>query len=103
MNGLLWANFTDDELRGIFGRIVASESPKQLGRSVRWIFPALSPAERAAGLREVRMMVEAPLFDLLLAQVLPTLSPPDAAKLAAALADEPTQALADSGRPTALA
>ncbi|MEO6270701.1 MAG: hypothetical protein ABIP08_10400 [Lautropia sp.] len=58
MNQHLWRLFSDDELHGILGRIMASESPSQLARAVSWIVPALSPDERAAVVLGARATVD---------------------------------------------
>jgi len=44
---LLWRLYSDDELRAIEGRIVASETPEQLAVGMRWMLPSLTPNERA--------------------------------------------------------
>ncbi len=51
---LLWRLYSDDELRGIEGAIVASESPEQLALGMRWMLPSLTPKERAGLLSGAR-------------------------------------------------
>jgi hypothetical protein len=85
LNALLWELFTDQELGGIFHAILASESPEQLGRSVRWVLPALSPAERARVLGGARASIEPQVFQHLVGQLRQFLSPRDGEKLEAAL------------------
>lgn len=45
---LLWQLYTDDELRRIEGAIVASETPEEIGASMRWMLPSITPQERRA-------------------------------------------------------
>lgn len=85
MNQCLWRLFSDDELHGILGRIMASESPSQLARAVRWIVPALSPDERAEVVLGARATVDPAVFAVLLRQIRSLLDPRDAEKLARAL------------------
>lgn len=47
-NGLLWANYSDEELVQLHEQIVASISPEDNLLVARWMIPALNPAERAA-------------------------------------------------------
>lgn len=46
-NQALWAAYGDAELREIEGRILASIGPQEMSQWLRWMIPALSPAERA--------------------------------------------------------
>jgi hypothetical protein len=46
-NQALWAAYTDEELFEIHGRILASIGPREMSDILRWMIPALSPAERA--------------------------------------------------------
>lgn len=46
-NQALWAAYTDAELMEIHGRILASIAPREMSETLRWLIPALSPAERA--------------------------------------------------------
>lgn len=45
-NQALWAAYDDAELREIEGRILASIGPQEMSQWLRWLIPALSPAER---------------------------------------------------------
>lgn len=52
---LLWQLYSDDELRQIEGAIVASETPAEIGQSMRWMLPSITPQERAALLGGAKM------------------------------------------------
>jgi hypothetical protein len=84
-NALLWELFTDQELGGIFKAILSSESAQQLGRSVRWVLPALSPAERARVLGSARASIAPQVFQHIMGQLRQFLSSGDCEKLEAAL------------------
>jgi iron-sulfur cluster repair protein YtfE (RIC family) len=45
---LLWAHYTDDELRDLEQTIIAAATPEQLATNLRWMLPALTPSERRA-------------------------------------------------------
>jgi hypothetical protein len=47
LNGLLWDALSDLELGALYQRIVSRESPSDLGRTVRWLLPAISHPERS--------------------------------------------------------
>jgi hypothetical protein len=85
LNPLLWAAFTDDDLLGIYGRILASERPEQLELSVRWLLPAVEPDERVRIVGGARAAMPAPVFEQLLPQVRSVLSARDYDKLVDAL------------------
>lgn len=46
-NQALWAAYGDAELRELEGRILASIGPQEMSQWLRWMIPALNPAERA--------------------------------------------------------
>lgn len=46
-NQALWASYTDAELQALHGRILASIGPREMSETLRWMIPALAPAERA--------------------------------------------------------
>jgi iron-sulfur cluster repair protein YtfE (RIC family) len=85
-NAVLWAAYGDDELHAIEQRLVASipQDVKQL--ALRWIVPAMNPAERASFLREMRAHVPAAAFAAMLAGVQPALTEAEQRKLNHALA-----------------
>lgn len=61
-NALLWELFTDEELRAIEGRLVASIAPGDAMRSLRWMIPAIEHADRVALLTGLRHAPK-PVFD----------------------------------------
>jgi hypothetical protein len=85
LNALIWELFSDAEIGEIFGAIIASESPEQLGRTIRWMIPALDPESRALVVGNARPSIPAPVFMQLLAGMRATLHPRDFAKLETAL------------------
>lgn len=95
VNAQLWKLFSDEELHAIHGRIMASESPAQLARALRWMMPALNPAERAAVVKGARATIEPSVFGVLLSQIWSLLNGCDKEKL--------DRALDDGGEPAASA
>lgn len=89
-NQLLWSCYSDDELRALEGAIVASLPPAENLMYMRWMIPAVTPAERAGLLGGMQAAAPAPVFAAVLDTVQPHLSPQDWAKLTLALA--PAQA-----------
>jgi hypothetical protein len=85
VNALLWELFTNEELQGIFGQIVGSESPDQLMRGVRWILPSLDPDQRAKLVLRARGNIPAPVFSQLMGALQAFLAPRDHDKLLRAL------------------
>ncbi|MDR7333537.1 hemerythrin domain-containing protein [Roseateles asaccharophilus] len=61
-NQALWAAYTDAELFEIHGRILASIGPREMGDVLRWMIPALSPAERALVVGGMPAAVQAPVL-----------------------------------------
>jgi hypothetical protein len=86
LNPVLWQLFTDDELRAIYQQVIASEGPETLGRTTRWLVPALAPEERAAVLIGARPGIPPVVFEQLLGVVEGLISPRDWTKLDTALA-----------------
>lgn len=84
-NALLWACCSDAELRAVEGAIVASQSPDDAARTMRWMLPAMSHAERLRTLEEARVHAPAPAFAGLLALAEQHLDRADWRKLASAL------------------
>ena len=85
-NAVLWAAYSDDALRGIEQRLVASIPQDVKQMVLRWFVPAMNPAERAAFFREMRAQVPAPAFAAILAGVQPVLTEAEQRKLNLALA-----------------
>lgn len=61
-NQALWAAYTDEELFEIHGRILASIGPREMSEVLRWMIPALSPAERALVIGGMPPAVQAPVL-----------------------------------------
>lgn len=85
-NQVLWAHYSDDELRALEGRIVATLPPAENMLIMRWIFPAMTPSERAEMLAGMRAAAPAQVVEAVLAVVQPHLSERDWTKLTRALA-----------------
>lgn len=61
-NQALWAAYTDEELQELHGRILASIPPRQMSETLRWMIPALTPAERADVVRGLPPEVQGPVL-----------------------------------------
>ena len=61
-NQALWAAYTDAELMDIHGRIMASIGPREMSETLRWMIPALNPAERALVIGSLPPAVQAPVL-----------------------------------------
>jgi hemerythrin-like domain-containing protein len=53
-NATLWSLYSDAELLEIHQRILAAVDPAEMGLVLRWMVPAMSPAERAGMLGEMQ-------------------------------------------------
>jgi hypothetical protein len=53
-NPILWSDYSDGELRALEDAIRAHHAAPAMARALRWMLPALAPAERAAMLAGVR-------------------------------------------------
>lgn len=84
-NALLWAAYRDDEIAAIERRIVGSIAPEQMIGVLRWMAPAMTPAERAAFFRELRDKLPPPAFAGVMAEVLAALDADAKRKLLQAL------------------
>lgn len=91
-NAVLWACYTDEELDAIHERILAVIPPEEMQATMRWMIPALNPAERAGMLLGMRAGMPPPVFEGVLALARSLISERDAAKLDAALAAPPAMA-----------
>jgi len=85
-NAVLWACYTDEELHAIHERIVAAIPTEEMQSTMRWMIPALNPAERAGMLMGMRAGMPPPVFEGMLALTRSLISARDMAKLEAALA-----------------
>lgn len=72
-NTVLWGTRSDAELRDLEARIVASLTPAESTLSLRWILPALTPAERLEFLQPIRDHAPAAVLEEILATVRPHL------------------------------
>jgi hypothetical protein len=84
-NAILWAGYDDQQLMAIEHAIVASLSDQERATSMRWMLPALTPAERLAMFEGVRRGAPPPVFDAMLAGLRPLLAAADWNKLCAGL------------------
>lgn len=92
-NAVLWDCYSDEELDEIHDRILAAVPPDEMQLVMRWMIPALNPAERAGMLMGMRAGMPPPVFEGVLALTRSLVSPRDMQKLEAALQDAP-QAMA---------
>ncbi len=82
---LLWSRLTDAQLDELNGRIVAHVSPQEFAALLQWMLPALTPAQRAGMLGEMRAGAPAPVFEGVLGIARAHLDPTGWVKLARAL------------------
>lgn len=61
-NQALWAAYTDAELLDIHHRILASIGPREMSETLRWMIPALTPAERALVVGGLPPQVQGPVL-----------------------------------------
>ncbi len=95
-NPTLWALYTDAELLDIHHRILASIDPVQMAGVLRWMLPALCPAERAGMLGDMRSQMPAPAWQGVLDIARRHLDDGAWAKLARALGLPPAPGLVDA-------
>jgi len=91
-NHVLQSGYSDAELMALEGRILASIPPEENLAALRWMVPALTPAERAQLLGGMQAGAPAPVFAAALDAVRPHLSARDWAKLEETLAPAPVAA-----------
>lgn len=91
-NAVLQAEFTDAELLGIKGRLLASIAPETNLRFLRWMAPSVSPAERAELLLGARPAMPPAAFEAGVALVKEHLNARDRFKLQLALTPLPAAA-----------
>lgn len=68
-NAVLWATLTDEEIVAIEKRIVASIAPDRMGTILRWMAPAMTPAERAKFFANLRAKLPPAAFAAVMADV----------------------------------
>jgi len=73
-NAVLWSCYTDVELAGIEGALVASIPPREMMYTLRWLIPFMNPAERTAMMADMQAIAPAPAFAAALDAVRPHLS-----------------------------
>ncbi|MGQ3054528.1 MAG: hemerythrin domain-containing protein [Roseateles sp.] len=61
-NQALWAAYSDTELMEVHDRIMASIGPREMSDILRWMIPALNPAERALVIGSLPPQVQAPVL-----------------------------------------
>ncbi|RZL29730.1 MAG: hypothetical protein EOP35_25045 [Rubrivivax sp.] len=61
-NQALWAAYTDEELLELHGRIMASIGPREMSETLRWMIPAMTPAERAMVIGSLPPPAQAPVL-----------------------------------------
>jgi hypothetical protein len=84
-NAALWAHYSDAELVDIHHRLLATVSPQDNMEVMRWMVPALSPAQRAGLLGEMKQGAPAEVFNAVIDVVRPHLDIRDWTKLARAV------------------
>ena len=84
-NQVLWACYSDADLQALEGRIVASMPPTENLMFMRWMVPAMAPAERTALLCCIQATAPAPALAAVLDAVQPHLSQRDWGQLITAL------------------
>lgn len=72
-NASLWAHYSDAELEDIHQRLVASIAPPDMMTALRWMIPAMSPAERAGLLNGAKQQMPPEAFLGVLQSVRPQL------------------------------
>lgn len=92
-NAVLWSRYTDAELVAIHDALVASIPPQDMVYTLRWLVPAMNPAERAGMLTGMQAHAPAPAFAAALGIVRPHLSELEWAKLSRALGLPPVPGL----------
>ena len=84
-NGVMWAHYSDAEIIDLHHRLVASIPPAENLQIARWMVPALSPAERAMVLGDMKAGAPQPAFQAALEVIRPHLDDTAWSKLARAI------------------
>ena len=92
-NAVLWARYTDAELHAIHERLVASIPPAEMMHTLRWLVPAMNPAERTEMLSGMQAHAPAPAFAAAMDLVRPHLTQGEWAKLTRSLGLSPVPGL----------
>jgi hypothetical protein len=88
-NAVLWAHFEDKELHAVHQNILASIGPTLMTDYLRWMVPAMSPAERVGLIAGMRASLPAEVFAGLLGLVRSVLGEREWTKLLAAFGHQP--------------
>ncbi len=92
-NAVLWAHYSDEERLALHGRILASLPPEESLFTLRWMIPAMTPAERLQVLGDMQAQAPAPAFAAALDVVQPHLDLRGWAKLSQGLGLAPVAGL----------
>ena len=84
-NAILWATLSDEEILAIERRLVASIPPQKMGGVLRWMAPAMTPAERAKFFANLRAKLPPPAFATVMSDVIAQLDAEAKRKLLHAL------------------
>ncbi len=95
-NQALWAHYTDEELMALHGRLLATIPPEETMFVMRWMVPAMTPAERLQLLQGMQAHAPAAAFAAVLDVVKPHLGTGEWAKLARGLKLAPVPGLVQS-------
>lgn len=95
-NALLWSHYDDAALGQLHGRILADLPFDETLLVMRWMVPALTPAERHATLAEMQAGMPAPVFQQVLDTVQPHLDTQAWARLCRALGLAPVPGLVEA-------
>lgn len=93
---VLWEAYTDEEIRGIHGALLATIDPQEMAVVMRWMLPALSHPERVGMLQGLRATAPAPVFQGVLGIAQDHLTQRDWGKLARALGVPAVPGLVDA-------
>jgi hypothetical protein len=63
----LWDAYTDEEILALEGRIKAHLAPEEMTLVLRWMLPAMTPAERTGLLTAMRKVAPPPVVDSVVA------------------------------------
>ena len=85
-NEVLWAAYSDEELRALQKELVGSIPPAEMAVFMRWMIPAMAPAERALLLTGIKQYTPAEVFTKTVTGLKVHLTERDWNKLMAALA-----------------
>jgi hypothetical protein len=88
-NAALWASYTDAQIEELHDELVASIEPEQALFAMRWMLPAMNPAERASLVHKLRVTAPPPAVDAVLAAVRDVLDTKAWSRLAAIASASP--------------